>query len=292
MEVDEIRIGMEAERGHELVRLRNGVFSVRCLRAGETMHPVLGPMGEARTLYAGQLPFADLIRSGEEPALWDIGLGAAANAIAILECLKDAEVRVRLVSVDSTSAPLRFALDHEAELGYPVEYRRELRELLDAGETLVERNGMRCRWTFHQIDWIEFLQAPVAQASAAPSGILYDMYSPAKCPALWTLDVFRLLRARLQESKPCILVSYSRSTMIRATLLLAGFYVGRGVSIAEKEETTLATNCPAFLKHPLDERWLSRARHSTSAEPLSGPVYEQRPISEANWEQLIRHPQF
>ena len=86
--------------------------------------------------------------------------------------------------------------------------------------------------------------------------------------------------------------TYSRSTMLRVTLLLAGFFVGVGHGTGEKEETTIAANTIELLAEPLDRRWLERARRSTSAEPMWEPVYRQAPLSAGTWEKLQRHPQF
>jgi hypothetical protein len=59
-----------------------------------------------------------------------------------------------------------------------------------------------------------------------------------------------------------------------------------------KEETTVAANRLELLDEPLDRRWLERAKGSHSAEPLSGPVYRQAPLSPETWEKLRRHLQF
>ena len=86
--------------------------------------------------------------------------------------------------------------------------------------------------------------------------------------------------------------TYSRSTMLRVTLLLAGFFVGVGRATGEKEETTIAANVPELLDEPLPSAWLQRVRESRSAEPLREPVYRQAPLSPASWEKLLQHPQF
>jgi hypothetical protein len=86
--------------------------------------------------------------------------------------------------------------------------------------------------------------------------------------------------------------TYSRSTMLRVTLLLAGFYVGIGRATGEKEETTIAANTLELIDEPLPSGWLRRARNSKSAEPLWEPVYRQARLSPETWEKLRRHPQF
>ncbi len=89
-----------------------------------------------------------------------------------------------------------------------------------------------------------------------------------------------------------MLATYSRSTMLRVTLLLAGFHVGIGGATGEKEETTIAANTGDLIEHPLDRRWLGRARRSRSAEPLRTPHYLQAPLSTESWDRLLTHPQF
>ena len=80
--------------------------------------------------------------------------------------------------------------------------------------------------------------------------------------------------------------------MLRVTLLLAGFFVGRGAATGLKEETTVAANTLALLDEPLDHRWLERAQRSESAEPLLEPTYRRAPLSPVSWEKLQPHKQF
>ena len=126
----------------------------------------------------------------------------------------------------------------------------------------------------------------------APHAMLFDPFSPAKNPAMWMLPLFTNLFRLLDPARPCALATYSRSTMTRVALLLAGFYVGAGHATGEKEETTIAANTLELIGEPLDRRWLERARRSHSAEPLWESVYRQARLALATWEGLQRHPQF
>jgi tRNA U34 5-methylaminomethyl-2-thiouridine-forming methyltransferase MnmC len=126
----------------------------------------------------------------------------------------------------------------------------------------------------------------------APHAIFFDAFSPAKNPAMWTLTVFENLFRALDSQRPCALTTYSRSTLIRTTLLLAGFYVGVGHATGLKEETTIAANDLSLLADPLNTRWLERAFRSDSAEPLREPVYSRAALSVATADKLRRHPQF
>jgi hypothetical protein len=109
---------------------------------------------------------------------------------------------------------------------------------------------------------------------------------------MWTASLFADLYGCLDPRRPCAMPTYSRSTMLRVTLLLAGFFVGAGRATGEKEETTMAANSPALLEEPLSREWLQRAHRSRSAEPLGTPVYRQAHLSRESWEKLQRHPQF
>jgi tRNA U34 5-methylaminomethyl-2-thiouridine-forming methyltransferase MnmC len=126
----------------------------------------------------------------------------------------------------------------------------------------------------------------------APHAVFFDAFSPAKNPVMWTLRVFENLFNNLDPDRPCSLTTYSRSTLVRATLLLAGFFVGTGPATGLKEETTIAANRPELITNLLDQRWLQRAQRSDSAEPLREPVYTRAPLQPSTWEKLRSHKQF
>src|SRR5262249_45612881 len=149
------------------------------------------------------------------------------------------------------------------------------------------RNGScSVTWELNLADFPGLVAGTAAESLAKPHLILFDAFSPAKNPAMWTLPLFTNLFNLLDPKKACVLPTYSRSTLLRVTLLLAGFFVGIGHATGQKEETTVAANCLDLIREPLDRRWLERAQRSTSAEPLVEPVYRQAPLSAARWEEL------
>jgi tRNA U34 5-methylaminomethyl-2-thiouridine-forming methyltransferase MnmC len=148
------------------------------------------------------------------------------------------------------------------------------------------------RWDLQVADFPSFIASSGAETLPKPHLIMFDAFSPAKNPAMWTLPLFTRLYQLLDPARPGLLPTYSRSTLLRVTLLLAGFFVGVGHATGEKDETTIASNDPNLLKEPLDRRWLSRARRSTSAEPLTAAEYRQAPLSPDMFEKLSQHPQF
>jgi tRNA U34 5-methylaminomethyl-2-thiouridine-forming methyltransferase MnmC len=280
--------------GYELVTLANGTRSVRDLRSGETFHPVIGPQAEAEALYVRQLRLRERFNAcREEFVIWDVGLGAGANTLTALKALRDLRGRLRLVSFDQTLEALRFAIEHAGALGY-LEGVREEAEVIASGQTCHEfvRDALAVRWETHLGDFPSLINGGRMAALPAPHAIMYDAYSPMRNPEMWTLPLFDNLYRCLDALRPCALPTYSRSTILRVTLLLAGFHVGVGHPTGEKEETTIAANTPALLEEPLDHKWLDRALRSHSAEPLWKPRWQVSPLSLVSRDRLQRHPQF
>ncbi len=291
---------------YTLVPLANGTVSIRLLANGETFHPVIGPMAEAEALYIRQLKLREratcrrhLAGTGTrqdaggtlEPfVIWDVGLGAGGNVMTTLRSLKDVSAHLHILSFDHTLGAFRFALEHAEALQFPVGFETVLDELLRTQRTKFRHGALKVSWEIHVGDFPSALAADPNWP--APHAIFFDAFSPARNPAMWTLPLFENLFRRLDLQRPCALATYSRSTIPRVTLLLAGFFVGAGEPIAEKEETTVAANSLALIERPLDARWLERARTSHSAEPLCANEYRIAPLAPETWERLRAHPQF
>jgi tRNA U34 5-methylaminomethyl-2-thiouridine-forming methyltransferase MnmC len=278
---------------YRIVKLANGSHSVHSLAHHETFHPVVGPMVEAESLYLRQLRLAERLRAHSgEFVIWDVGLGAAANVVTVLGGLREIGGHLRILSFDHTPDPLAFALQHVEELGYLKGYEPPAETLLRERKVSFTVGALSVDWELHLADFPSLAGSSAAADFPKPHAIMFDAFSPAKNPAMWTLPLFARLFQLLDPKRPCALPTYSRSTILRVTLLLAGFYVGAGHPTGEKEETTIAANTLALIDEPLGARWLERVKRSGSAEPLHEPVYRQAPLSAAAWDALQAHPQF
>jgi len=303
--------GPAGGEGYQLVQLTSGGYSLHSLAYGETFHPVIGPVAEAEALYVKQLRLRERLQNhAAEFVIWDVGLGAAANSLTVLRAARELATPIRLVSFDNTTEPLEFALKNAAALGYFGGYETQIQALLDRREIQFTNGAHTVNWRFHLGDFPTLLTQAVERRSphrpdsspahhpaetefgAPPHAILFDAFSPAKNPAMWSLPLFTRLFQLLDPQRPCALPTYSRSTIMRVTLLLAGFYVGVGHATGEKEETTIAANTLDLISEPLNARWLERARRSHSAEPLHEAVYQIGPLTPESWEKLQAHPQF
>ncbi len=269
----------------ELITLKSGHTSLRLLSNLETFHPVIGPEAEARILHVEQQKLVERSQTLGSLVIWDVGLGAAANAVAALEALAEGKAAIELHSFDHTLAPLRFACDHSEHLVYIQPFRKAIEDLMRVGQVQIGS----VRWFLHCADFRKSLER---SDLPAPHAIFYDPYSAASNHEMWTLEHFSKLQRALSKDRPCLLTNYTRSTAVRSTWLLAGFYVGIGVGIGEKDQTTIASNDLALLERPLTPAFLKQVEASQNSNPLreAGAVYG--PMNALDFERLCQHPQF
>ncbi len=286
-----------AEERFELVPLAGGIHSLRSLVNGQTFHPVVGPAAEADAVHMAGTRLVERANAmpGHCLVIWDVGLGAAANALAAVRALAAGyqhTEEVMLFSFDRSLGALEFALANAETLGYPVGYESALKSLLIHRGVEIPMGDTKIFWRVVCDDF------PTVLAHSAkffpPHAIFYDPYSPTVNREMWTLETFGALLNRTDPGHPCLLTTYTRSTAVRVTLLLAGWFVGVGGATGEKDETTVAANVPGLLERPLSPAWLEKKVYaSTNAAPLRETATDTRgPISKEDFQRLGAHPQF
>src|ERR1051325_10502438 len=99
---------------YEIHRSPRGFTSVRQISSGEVMHSVNAPADEADKLYIEQSCLAARLLKHEAPAddlvIWDVGLGAAFNAMAAIRCFE------RCTAIDDTALRARRLVSFERDL--------------------------------------------------------------------------------------------------------------------------------------------------------------------------------
>jgi len=270
----------------DLVTLKSGMKSIRLSNTSQTFHPGIGPLAEANILYVQQQKLIERCSLPGKFVIWDVGFGAAANAIAAIEALQNPVADVEIHSFEKSLDPIRFALTHADELGYIKPHAEPIEDLLKN-----HRVQLHPKLTWH-LQLGDFRDQMLKKEIPSPNAIFYDPYSLSINIEMWTLEFFEKLRKCMDDQTPCLMTNYTRSTVMRVTWLLAGFYVGVGSTIGEKEETTVISNQLELLDTPLDQRWIERVKHSQSANPIRGTEQVIQPITTVDLELLLKHPQF
>jgi queuine tRNA-ribosyltransferase len=250
----------------EVVETRCGARAMRDRRTGEVMHPLSGPVAEARTLYLEPSRLeARLGEAGPEPlVLLDVGLGAGSNAAAAW-ALSEGRVgaltrRLHVVSFDRTLAALELALapEHAASFGLAG-------TTLTACARLVEHGRVEGDFTTWRASLGELPSTLHVEPPASADVVYWDPFSPRASPDLWSVGAFTALRRLCRDG--ATLHTYSGATATRTSLLLAGFAVGFGDVLPGGRQATVAATCLRDVRAPLDGRWL--ARLSRSSAPFS-----------------------
>jgi queuine tRNA-ribosyltransferase len=281
---------------YDIVTSEAGYSSIRQISSGEVMHSVNRPSDEAQKLYVDQSGLAGrlLKRADDETELviWDVGLGAASNAMAALQCFEQAFTEhgpaglrpLRIVSFEIDLDPLRLALKFASHFPH---LRRGAPHAVLADGRWTHASGL-LTWELHRGDFLAFLEG-----SAVPDDIYYDPFSAKTDTGLWTTEVFGRIH-RHCAPKSTALYTYSSATSVRVSLLTAGFFVAAGVGTGPKADTTLAfTRADGAAKHPaspalLGSDWLGRWRRSISKFPASLPAADQPAFEQ----RIESHPQF
>jgi len=268
---------------YEIHRAWEGFSSIRQISSGEIMHSRTDPIEEARQLYIEQSRLAKRLQS-ESLIIWDVGLGAAANAMAAIECYEESSTMrpLRIISCENDLDSLRLALANPQNFAY-------LRA--DAANAIVtdgEWSWRGLRWSLLLGDFLERMnQAP------PPDLIFYDVFSTRTSAELWTAGTFRKLFEAC-AGRAAELFTYTCSTANRAALLAAGFFVAHGRNAGDKTETTIALT-PAALpstrkpkRDLLSRDWLAKWERSAAKFPS-----DIAPNERSAFEKIIRdHEQF
>jgi tRNA U34 5-methylaminomethyl-2-thiouridine-forming methyltransferase MnmC len=268
----------------EIVTTTTGAVSIRNKELGEIMHNPVGPWVEANALYIDQSRLEARLReaSAGELVLFDVGLGAAANALAALHCAARIPGRtraLRMISFERDLELLRFALKHAEKFAHFFGYENAIVQLISTGRW----QGDGIVWELRHGDFRKTLKGE----KYSPDLIYYDPYSSKVNREMWSTECFRELR---EKSRPegTMLYTYSQATPIRVALLAAGFFVGHGKSSGPKEETTQAATRLEDLEAPLAKKWFERWSRSHQQVP-----FECAPTDEEKMRMLVRrHVQF
>ncbi len=258
---------------YEIHTAREGFASIRHTRSGEIMHSRTPPMEEARRLYIEQSRLSERLREPMHGPLviWDVGLGAGANAMAAIACHEGSDAPIRdlhVVSFENDLNSLKLAFRNNDRFTY-------LRHGAPAG--ILKSSAWRSKsrpglaWTLVQGDFPGVLD----DAIPAPDLIFYDMFSGKTNAGAWTLATFRRIFTACR-GRSVGLFTYTCSTASRVAMLAAGFHVARGRGTGDKTETTIALT-PQAVRDDHDLLgcgWLEKWGRSTARFPADVPSAE------------------
>jgi queuine tRNA-ribosyltransferase len=268
---------------YQVVVKDGGIGAIQHRKSGEVMHISSDPREESYRLYVEAPRIQERLSTGVDPlVVWDVGLGAATNAMV---CLLDVEKQDRLerpleiVSFENDLDSLRLALRHPwhfAHLRHGAPHK-----LLSDG--VWKHTSLPITWRLLHGDFMEY-----AESAPKPDVVWFDPFSTKVNEEMWEMAVFERVFQACKE-RATSLHTFSSSTAVRAALLKVGWWVGTGPGTGQKRESTRAYT-PRYVeagtaRELLDSTWLQRWERSHAQVPTG--------VDSEEFKRAIRgHPQF
>jgi queuine tRNA-ribosyltransferase len=228
---------------------RDGLLLIADSTTGELMHSGVEPFRQAEVLYIEQTRIKDLKK--EPIVIWDVGLGAGINALSAIKSLPNKKIVIE--SFEITKEPLVLGKKlHQSE------------ELVDS---LLNNGFYKDSNISWRVLWGDFRDT--VKEAQRPDIIFWDPFSMKTNPKMWEGRTLELL-TQYGFHERVILSTYSSSTRFRGGLIGLGWWLGTGVPISGRKETTIAGGKEIFneLGIPrLDLRYRDKFRQSHAPYP-------------------------
>jgi tRNA U34 5-methylaminomethyl-2-thiouridine-forming methyltransferase MnmC len=198
----------------------DGSFTFFSETFGEAFHSDQGAKSEAFEKFAQVTELAALAERGKLRIL-DVCYGLGYNTAAALETIwqvnPDCEIELYALELDPT-VPIA-ATSPELLVSWTPDVREVLIAL--AQELHCNLHGLRAKLLIG--DARQTIRSVIASDFQADA-IFFDPFSPRKCPQLWTVEFFQLVKTCLANSGK--LATYSRSAAVRSALIEVGLTIG------------------------------------------------------------------
>jgi len=233
------------------VRLIKGseFYSIADSVTGELMHSGMEPFSQAETLYIEQTRFKNFNK--DQLTVWDVGLGAGVNAVTAIKNAGDKKLIIESFEISKEPLILGKAIHNDTPLI----------------DQIIENGSYKSESVTWRVFWGDFRDT--VKEAQRPDIIFWDPFSMKTNPTMWEGKTLELL-TRFGFHENVILSTYSSSTRFRGALIGLGWFVGLGVPVSERKETTIAGGEQAFKEFnisPLPGIYLERFKLSHTPFP-------------------------
>ena len=226
---------------------------------GQAMHSTSGAYEEA--LLKHVQPSGITEKQKESLSVLDIGFGLGYNILALMDMLRPEKNRpfINVLSLEKDRGFCEYLnsvkFDDYRDLNYSI-----IRQGYRDGSVKSENMNLEllfgdARETLKQITDIKF------------DAVFQDPFSPSKNPELWSVEYFQALSELMDDD--CILTTYSSADHVRMAMTEAGLHIGKGPSVGQKREGTLAARTKVFTT--LDDKKIWDIRGNPKSEPYRDP---------------------
>ncbi|WP_069592047.1 MnmC family methyltransferase [Methanosphaera sp. WGK6] len=216
----------------------------------ETLHSTYGARTEAFEKFAIPSKLIEKSEITDVIKILDICSGIGYNVSAVLDYLKDSNVKIEIDMIESsleTLATTLFIPDICESHGYIKKVIESY--LIDEGylqfNKVLSNIPSNITINIHVCDARDFLKE---NSSKEYDAVFLDPFSPSKCPELYSVDFFTKLKEYLTPS--ALILTYTAASPVRNAMVYAGLYVGEGPRF-HRSGGTIASRTPDLIETKL-----------------------------------------
>ena len=216
----------------------------------ETLHSIFGARTEAFEKFAIPSKLREISEEVEVVKILDICSGIGYNASAVLDYLKDSDVRIEIDMVESSIETLASSL-FIANICESHGYVKKVIEnyLIENGylqfNKVLSSISPNIDINIHVCDARDYLKNCEDKEYDA---VFLDPFSPSKSPELYSVDFFSKLKNYLTPT--ALILTYTAASPVRSAMINAGLYIGEG-PVVKRSGGTIASRSQTLIDTPL-----------------------------------------
>ncbi len=194
----------------------------------ETLHSTFGARTEAFNKFAIPSKLKEKAETEDEIRVLDICSGIGYNCSAILDYLKDSDVKIEIDMVESSIEVLATTLFVPDICQSHSYVKKTIEDYLIDHEYLQYKKvisdvPLDININIHVCDAREYIKQDLDKQF---DGVFLDPFSPSRSPELFTVDFFNRLKQYMTPD--ALILTYTAASPVRSAIVDAGLYVGEG----------------------------------------------------------------
>jgi len=225
---------------YEIVKTDDGHPTLFSRHFDELCHSNVGSYQETLYNYVNALEIIKILQGQRETTIFEMGFGAGIGLLVTLDEYFNHKVDTRLIyhSLEIDEGLFFWSLENvfKDRSAYKWMHQYQVIEVNGFKEFHIDYQNIQIN--IHIGDAREVTRNLLKMMEGGVDAFYQDPFSPAKNPLLWTVEWFRDLYEL--GSVQAVLSTYSASTLIRKSLLLAGWQFGNYLGYGTKRGMTRA----------------------------------------------------
>lgn len=209
-------------------KTKDGTLTFLNEEVDETYHSHSGAKEEAIKKYVEPSGFISFVRTHSHVNLLDFCFGLGYNSAAAIDAIRkhNPDCRITIIALEND----KNIINKIQEIDYPFGCRDIMLEVSRNNSYDDGRVGVRL--------FLADARARIKEIDTRFDFVFFDPFSPAKCPDMWTKEIFEDIAIHMNDGG--MLATYTCARKVRENLRSAGFEVKDGPFVGRYAPSTLA----------------------------------------------------